>query len=322
MGGAPAGFHGESLNEPGWSKGTRLQPKMRAIIHSVHSQVPGTVSELGQRFDAIVSMDSHLDVSLGGDDGIYPRDLRIIAGRTGAHSALRHITGGLSALRGRQPKGDAPEVIVVVPEAMLARHAMDIESKLPRSLRVSDQEESTSSYVDFLAKTMGIEVYRSPPRALQSLVRRMEKTRSWLLDVDVDYMDEMQKECYTRIINPGPGVLQSMSRVIEFIHKSKPETITISEAKVKAIRDANSTFSVFVEELKASGYQIEERGVFANDAEVVRAISVCKEFYRTVSRRLMLDHMDAMIRGDMEGFQKAEAIAAKEFFRDKGYGFC
>ena len=202
---------------------------------------------------------------------------------------------------------------------MLARHTMDIESKLPRSLRVSDQDESISSYVHFLAESMGIEVYRSPPRALQSLVRRMERTRSWLLDVDVDYMQEMQKECYTRIFNPGPGVLQSMSRVLEFIRRSMPETITISEAKVSAIRDPNSAFSTFIEGLKASGYEIEERGVFASDAEVVRAISVCKEFYRTVSRRLMLDHMDAMIGGDMEGFQKAEAVAAKKFFRGKGY---
>jgi hypothetical protein len=292
---------------------------MRAIIHSIHSQVPETVSGLGQRFDAIVSMDSHLDVSLGGDDSIYPRELRIIAARTGAHSALRNITGGLSALKGRPPEGDAPEVVVVVPEAMLARHAMDIESKLPRSLRVSDQDESIASAVDFLAETMGIEVYPSPPRALRGLVRRMRRTGSWLLDVDVDYMQEMQKECYTRIINPGPGILQSVSRVIEFIRDSKPETITVSEAKVAAIRDGSSAFSAFIKELKAEGYQIEERGVYANDAEVVRAISVCKEFYRTVSRRLMLEHMDAMIRGDMEGFQKAEAAAATEFFRAKGY---
>jgi hypothetical protein len=292
---------------------------MRAIIHSIHSQVPETVSRLGTRFDAIVSMDSHLDVSLGGDDSIYPRELRIIAARTGAHSALRNITGGLSALMGRKPEGDAPEVIVVVPEAMLTRHAIDIESKLPRSLRVSDQEESIASAVDFLAETMGIEVYPSPPRALRGLIRRMGRTGSWLLDVDVDYMQEMQKECYTRIINPGPGVLQSMSRVVEFIRDSKPETITISEAKVAAIRDGRSAFSAFIEELKTEGYQIEERGVYANDAEVARAISVCKEFYRTVSRRLMLEHMDAMIRGDMEGFQKAEAVAARQFFRAKGY---
>jgi hypothetical protein len=278
---------------------------MRAIIHSIHSQVPGTVYGLGGRFDAIVSMDSHLDVSLGGDGGIYPRGLRIIVGRTSAHSALRHTTG-------------VSKVIVVVPNAMLARHAMDIESKLPRSLRISDQEESISSSVDFLAETMGIEVYPSPPRALRGLVRLVENTQ-WLLDVDVDYMQEMQKECYTRIINPAPGVLQSMARVVEFIKKSRPETITISEAKVAAIRDAESNFSSFIEELKEVGYQIEERGIFGSDAEVVRDISVCKEFYRTVSRRLMLDHMGEMIRGDMEGFQKAEAIAAKKFFRSKGY---
>lgn len=293
---------------------------MRAIIHSIHSQVPETVSALGMRLDAIVSMDSHLDVSLGGDDSIYPEELRVIAARTGAHSALRNITGGLSALEGSRPGGDAPEVIAVVPEAMLARHAMDVESKLPRSLRLSDQEESIASAVDFLAGTMGIEVYPSPPKALQGLVRRAGSAGSWLLDVDVDYMQEMQNECYTRIINPGSGVLQSMAHVVEFIRKSKPETITISEAKVAAIRDGRSAFSTFVDELRTQGYAVEERGVYASDAEVVRGISVCKEFYRTVSRKLMLEHMDAMMRGDMEGFQRAEGVAAKKFFSAKGYG--
>jgi hypothetical protein len=293
---------------------------MRAIIHSIHSQVPQTVSALGERLDAIVSMDSHLDVSLGGDDSIYPEELRIIVARTGAHSALRKITGGISALGGSRPAGDAPNVIAVVPEAMLARHAMDVESKLPRSLRLSDQEESIASAVDFLAVTMGIEVYPSPPKALQGLVRRMGRAGSWLLDVDVDYMQEMQSECYTRIINPGHGVLQSASRVLEFIRKSKPETITVSEAKVAAIRDPRSAFSAFVGELRAAGYEVEERGVYASDAEVVRGISVCKEFYRTVSRRLMLEHMDAMMRGEMEGFQREEAAAARKFFRAKGYG--
>ena len=292
---------------------------MRAIIHSIHSQVPETVSTLGRQLDAIVSMDSHLDVSLGGDDSIYPKDLRLIVARTGAHSALRDITGGLPALKAGARKGDAPELVLVVPEAMLARHATDVESKLPKSLRVSDQGESISSTVGFLAETMGIEVYPSPPKPLQGLARRMQETRSWLLDVDVDYMHEMQKECYTRIINPAPGVLQSMSRVVDFIRKSRPETITISEAKVTAIRDPNSNFSRFIEELRALGYEVEERGVFASDLEVIRGIAVCKEFYRKVSSKLMLDHMDAMIRGDMEGFQKAEAAAAKEFFREKGY---
>lgn len=284
---------------------------MRAIVHSIHSQVPATVSELGLRLDAIVSMDSHLDVSLGGDYSVYPEELRVIAARTGAHSALRSIMGGSSE--------KAPEFVLVVPEAMLARHAMDVEAKLPRSLRFSDQGESVASAVEFLAETMGMEVYPSPPRPLQGLARRMKRAGSWLLDVDVDYMQEMQREVYTRIINPAPGVLQSMSRVLEFVRASRPETITISEAKVAAIRDAKSRFSSFVRALEEEGYQVEERGVYASDADVVRAISVCKEFYRTVSRRLMLEHMDAMMSGDMRGFQEAEAAEARRFFRAKGY---
>jgi hypothetical protein len=294
---------------------------MRAIIHSIHSQVPETVSGLGRRFDAIVSMDSHLDVSLGGDDSVYPRDLRMIAGRTGAHSALRHITGGLPALGGPKGEGEAPELIVAIPEAMLARHAMDVESRLPRPLRVHDLEESVSSAVSFLAETMGIEVYPSPPSPLQGLVRRMGRKGSWLLDVDVDYMQEMQKEVYTRIINPAPGILQSAARVVEFIRRSRPEIITISEAKVRAIRDPKSSFSAFIDELRAAGYEIEERGVYADDAQVVRAIAVCREFYRTVSARLMKEHMDDMMRGDTEGFQKAEAAAARPFFRRMGYAY-
>ena len=110
-----------------------------------------------------------------------------------------------------------------------------------------------------------------------------------------------------------------MSRVLEFVRRAKPTTITVSEARVAAIRDPRSTFSSFVRELRAAGYRIEERGVFASDAEVVRGIAVCREFYRTVSRPLMLEHMDAMMLGDTGGFQRAEAAAAKEFFRRKGY---
>jgi hypothetical protein len=292
---------------------------MRAIIHSIHSQVPATVSELGARLDAIVSMDSHLDVSLGGDDSVYPEELRAIAARTGAHAALRNITGGLSLLPGRGSGTGAPPLTIVVPEAMLARHALDVESRLPGPLRVSDPGESVASSVGFLADTLGVAVYPSPPKPLQGLALRLRRGGSWLLDVDVDYMPEMQKEVYTRIFNPAPGVLQSASAVLEFIKASGPETITISEAKVAAIRDPGSAFSSFIRGLRAAGYTIEERGIYATDAEVVRGISVCKEFYRTVSAKLVRAHMDEMMRGDMEGFKAAEAAAAGKFFRARGY---
>jgi len=294
---------------------------MRAIIHSIHSQVPITIAEEGMSFRSIISLDSHLDVSLGGDEDVYPEELRIIVARTGAHAALGRIIGEVSALRESKPRGALrPGVTVVIPEAMLARHAEDIESRLPRSLRILDYAESIRSYVDFLADTMGIDVYQSPPESLLKLAGRTKGGSEWLLDVDVDYMHEMQGECYTRIYNPGPGVLQKVGKVVAFIEKSKPETITISEARVSAIRDSRSHFSAFIEQLKALGYSIEERGVYASDAEVIRGISVCREFYRTVSARLMARNMGAMMEGDMERFRNEEAAEARTFFRKKGYG--
>jgi hypothetical protein len=166
---------------------------------------------------------------------------------------------------------------------------------------------------------MDIEVYQSPPKGLQNLVRLTRRTGPWTLDIDVDYMHEMQSECYTRIIKPEAGVLQTMSNVVAFIKKTTPDTITLSEARVSAIRNPKSAFSNFVVNLKSMGYQIEERGIFASDAEVLKGISVCKEFYRTVSRVLMTKHIQEMVKGDFEEFQEQEKAAAKEFFRDKGY---
>jgi len=293
---------------------------MRAIVHSIHSQVPETIAELNQRFDRILSLDSHLDVSLGGDYGVYPEALRIIAKRTSVHADLRDVTGGVAALKGPTPRrGPPPEVIVAIPGRMLARHASDVELKLPPNLRTTDQAESISSVVEFLRTTVGIEVYASPPKSLMELVPRMHGPRPWLLDVDVDYMREMQDECYTQIRKTAPGVLQSMSNIIRFIEGSRPETITISEVMVSAIRDEASTFSRFRAALEATGYEFEERGIYQDDQQVLDGISVCKEFYRKVSTRLMIEHMDAMMRGELGDFEKEERAAAKAFFRSKGY---
>jgi hypothetical protein len=275
---------------------------------------------LGRRFDTIISMDSHLDVSLGGDDELYPKELRAIAARTGTHAAIRNITGGLASLKERRPREHfQPRLIVAIPYLMLTKHAADIESKLPASLRLHDQGKSIGSVVEFLSGTMGIEIYESPPKPLSNLVRIARGNRSWILDVDVDYMYEMQKECYTQIRGTEPGVLQSMSNVVRFIQESRPEVITLSEARVSAIRDRESNFSKLVAKLSAKGYAIEENGVFESDAEVLRGIAICREFYRTTSKKLLVQHMPAAVRGDLKGFKEEEEAAARVFFRSKGY---
>jgi hypothetical protein len=293
---------------------------MRAIVHSIHSQVTETISSLTPRPKAIISLDSHLDVSLGGDLAVYPRELRLFAERTSVHAALCGVSGGMPAAKGSPSRRRRPpEVIVAIPERMLARHASDIEQKLPPTLRVRDVQESVSSVVDFLGATIGLEVYPSPPKSLAALASRVEGGGTWLLDVDVDYMREMQAECYTQIRNTAPGVLQSMANVLQLIEDSRPSVITISEVRVSAMRDAGSSFSRFAGALRDAGYVIEERGVYGSDEEVLRGISVCKEFYRTVSRRLATDHMDALMRGELAGFEREERATAREFFRGKGY---
>jgi hypothetical protein len=282
---------------------------MRAIIHSVHSQVPRTIEKLGEDFDVVLSLDSHLDVSLGGDDRIYPKQLQMIARRTGAHTAIRELIA-------RSGPKDA-RLIVAIPERMLTKHATDIEANLPSQLRL-DSEASVASVVDFLREERGIEVFQSPPESLQGLIRHT-KTGSWLLDVDMDYMQEMQKECYTRVYNLTAGVLQSMTSVVRFIRLTRPDTITLSEARVSAIRDPESAFSKFRRALEGIGYQFEERDVVGDDAQVVKGIAVCKEFYRTVSKNLMAEHMEEMMQGDFRGFWRDERSAARTFFAAKGY---
>lgn len=291
---------------------------MRAIVHSVHSQVPETIRELRTAPKVIVSMDSHLDVSRGGDDSLYPDELRVIARRTGAHTAL--VRTDLAFLPdGRSSATSRRRLIAVISEAMLAAHAADIESQLPRNLRIRDQRESISSCVEFLRSEMGIEVHPSPPKPLNDLAVRSERFGNWLLDIDLDYMLETQKECYTSIEAPRPGELQPAAKVLDFIKITLPETITLSEAKVSALRDPRSEASTFIDGLRDAGYAIEERGLFESDAEVVRGIQVCNEFYVTVSRGLMINHIGEMMKGDYREFEKAEESSSRVFFRSRGY---
>lgn len=293
---------------------------MRAIVHSIHSQVPSTIEALAESFGSALSLDSHLDVSLGGDCGVYPEELRAIAERTSAHTAIREAIVRSACGRGGRRHARTADLIVAIPERMLAKHAEEVELSLPRALRVEEERESVALVVAFLMTSMGIEVYSSPPGNLADLLPRLRRAGRWLLDVDVDCMEEMQDECYTQIRGAGPGVLQSSSSVLDFIRSSRPEVITISEAKVRAIRDRDSHFSRFLESVGAMGYAIEEEGVYKDDAEVIRGIEVCKGFYREVSTRLLKEHMGSMMRGDYSAFEKEEAFAAKEYFSSRGYG--
>ena len=108
------------------------------------------------------------------------------------------------------------------------------------------------------------------------LVKMSREAKRTLLDLDVDYLYELQAECYTPLKNAQPSELGQMKRVHRLIRKAKPSLITISEAKVAAIRDPESNFSKFVNKLRAMGYEVEYTGIFTSDEEAEESLRITK----------------------------------------------
>jgi hypothetical protein len=292
-----------------------------AIIHSLHSQVADTVWNLERPFDLIISMDSHLDISLGGDADCYPKELEPYMRRTGIHMAFRYMFGGLPLTQKEGSESESAELIISISEGTFTKHAVDMIAMLDVTpeAKMRPDEDPLEYYANFLFKYFGIEVYLSPPNNLISLVPRARSSDRWLLDIDVDFMQDMQDECYTKIRNAQPGVLQYMTHVLNFIQKSNPEVITVSEAKATAMRNPKSHFSTFVSKLKSYGYRIEKGGTFDDDDDVLRRIKDCEDFYMTTSKGLLMDNMRS--GGDLEEMHAQEVIKGKEFFRGRGYSF-
>lgn len=149
----------------------------------------------------MVSLDSHLDdylASVGLDD--IPGKIRPAALRSAAHGRLRLCLGGLRILNESEL---IPDLVVVIPKVMMESHVFHFgkllaEAEAPDVLG-GDIQSQVNSYEWRLTNTIGIETFYSPPRDLLKLSDRVKASDMWLLDIDVDYMSGMQKECYTPV---------------------------------------------------------------------------------------------------------------------------
>lgn len=295
----------------------------RAILHTMHSQVADTVSNLHEDFDLIISMDSHLDISFNADADCYPKQLEPYMRRTGIHTTLRHMFGDLPALRKSEDGELEPaEMIIVISEGTFTKHAVDTTQTMGSvalEARLSRTEDPLTYYQGLLERTFDFRTYLSPPNKLVNLIPITRDAFNWLLDIDVDYMADMQNECFTRITNALSGDLQYMTHVLNFIQKSQPETITISEAKTLAMNNPKSHFSTFLGKLKSMGYKIEKGAIFQDDEETLRRVKDCEDFYRTTTKGLVED--DLRQGGDLEAVHEVEKVKAREFFEARGYSF-
>jgi hypothetical protein len=118
------------------------------------------------------------------------------------------------------------------------------------------------------------------------LVERGKAANCIFLDVDVDYFQEMQTECYTPMRNAQPGQLGWAAQAIRLIHKIKPQVITISEARIAAIKDPDSNFSKVIDQLKKMGYKVTYKMRFKNDKEAQQLMEIYREFHENVLKPL------------------------------------
>jgi len=269
-----------------------LNPLKRAILHSFHSQVPDTVSELDDWFELLVCLDAHVDdhwETQESREGL-PEEIGLVALRASAHGALRYRTGKFPAMRG--PDDIVSDMTLVVPKTCMITHVAHFENMMSR-LGVEDgsKEDPITHYEGLLRDILGIDLFYSPPRDLVKLSNRMKESETCLLDIDVDYMFDMQNECYTPMKKSGPGDLGWSQRVLHLIRKSKPEIITVSEARVSAIRDPKSNFAKFWARLGSLGYVLEKAGIYESDEKAQRALDLYQEYYEKVQVPLQMRNL-------------------------------
>ena len=301
----------------------------RAIVHNFHSQVCKTLHKLDVEPDLIVALDSHLDWFWGVKNIVesMPKRIRLAASRASAHTLIRRAVGDLPILlkvEGR-PIDFLPEMILVIPQISLnhyvLEHVKEIQQLILGGAISPDQiGNPLESFLNYLSSFLGIGVFTSPPKNLMKLVDMLREAEFPLLDLDVDYLQELQTECYTPIKYAHPGQLGWAAQTLRVIRKTKPPLITISEVKVAATQEPNSSFSKLVSRLKNWGYKIEYKLIFDNDEEAERLIKIYQEFYEGVQKPLERKHRmepDYLSKEALGRYLKELKEATKRYFRQR-----
>ena len=291
----------------------------RVVIHSFHSQVYETLYEIDEEADIIVALDSHLDVFWGIKDIIesMPIQIRLAAGRASAHTLIRRVFGDLPIMLKIEgiPTDFLAEMILVAPRISLINHVM--QNIAPYTTPVH-MPNPLKGFLSYLTNVLGIKVFTSPPKNLLKLADMMRKAEFAVLDLDVDYLQEFQTECYTPLEYAKPGQLGWTARTLKLLRKTKPPIITISEAKITAIKEGKSNFSKLTNRLKNLGYKIEYKLAFDNDREAERLIRIYKEFDEGIQKPLERKHKIGQGPQSSEAFtryHKELKEAAKRYFR-------
>jgi hypothetical protein len=250
-----------------------------------------------------------------------PEEIRMAALRLSA------LTNNLSAF-GKLPRFidpededsfPAPEMCLAVPgvcfDTELYTEYRYLEKYAVLKEKLRNRRAFEKEYRRNIKKAYGIKIFESPPNNLLKLVKKLKKEVYPILDIDVDYLGIMQGECYSPRKNARLHDLGDVDKVISLIRKSKPPLITISEAKLNAINDANSNFSRMMDRIRNLGYEVEFSTMLESDEEAMTLISIYENFVKDIQEpfkekydilQLMDDypHKDELIREAKKYFEE------------------
>jgi len=272
---------------------------------------------------AILCVDAHLDIELVTQEELeaFPTDLlKLARQRVGAHSEIRRATGGFPALVKEKSEIELmPEMWVTVPIGALGATAKQKNEVIGKTSHES-MGETARALLKHYKESMGILVHLSPPRRLSEIRRRL--LGDVIFDIDVDYFNEMQAECYSPSRNAGPSDLASIIEMMHLIKNVNPKLITISEETVESREKPSSSFNGFLEWLKKRGYSIQCSQVFATDTEARQTLALYDEYCNTIRLPMLKDATRTHLAGgpvDLTevSFQKSLSEKTRLFFGER-----
>lgn len=281
----------------------------KVIVSSVHTCTPYALDETGLYYDAIVSVDSHLDgLFLHFTEALTNPlkdnwNLRYALGRVAVHTFMSRMLGLEAVYLLISPP--MFETFVVSGLTLAQIHNPDLRLE-------ADYE---SEFKQLMKENFNLRIKNiMPDKALKEIGKIFKKHDVTVLDIDVDYFEEMQKECYTPMKNVPSGIFGNASRMLKTIKKVEPETITFSEATISALNDPNSNTNKFLDRLADFGYEREDFWLYKNDEIAIKSMNKADNFsdYSQRNRKILSPNDD--------GFMKEQGELAKKYFADDSLG--
>ena len=302
----------------------------RVVVSSFHSTSVRYIEDYYP--DVVISLDSHPDTFVFGLTEklmevaeSMPQKLRDAVLRSSAHALMRR----------RMPDVD---IFVVTPLTCLCsavvgqfKHAQRIlgsHRSIDESLEVTPKRAVEFQNL-FIEKILKMKLYTSPPNSLKKLAEKVREQIA-VIDIDVDYMADAQGECYTMapgleirdgvVVKPRKSEVGSADKVFKLIKLTKPELITVSEAKLEALQTANSFTDKFLKMLQALRYKVEYGVLLSSDEEAYNLIEKHEDFVKgklAEIERKYIGHLSNESQIEKEEEEIAEAM--REYFLKKDY---